>query len=105
LQAPKTPRKKSESKVMPVEIYLELWSSKMKVEDLVGTRVWMKSDQFRSFAGVISSVPAPVDLEDLDSAIAKSMFKVDLPSGEVIQVEGSNIVKIDHERYDQQRTA
>ncbi len=77
----------------------------MKVEDLVGARVWMKSDQFRSVAGVISSVPAPVDLEDLDSAIAKSMFKVDLPSGEVIQVEGSNIVKIDHERYDQQRTA
>ena len=80
---------------MLVDVSLE---KKMKTEDLVGTRVWMKSDQFRRVAGIMSSVPQPVELGDLESSVEKSIFKVELTSGEVIQVEGSDIDKIDHER-------
>ncbi len=67
----------------------------MNVEDLVGTRVWVKCERFRSLSGVISSVPRTVELDDLRSSITKSVFRVDLPSGDVIQVLGSDICKFD----------
>ncbi len=67
----------------------------MNVEDLVGTRVWVKCERFRSLSGIISSVPRTVKLDDLRSSITKSVFRVDLPSGDVIQVLGSDICKFD----------
>jgi hypothetical protein len=69
----------------------------MNVEDLVGIRVWVKRDQFRSVSGVISSVPKAVNRDDLQSAIMESIFCVDMPSGDSIQVPGSRIAKFDHE--------
>jgi hypothetical protein len=39
----------------------------MKVEELMGSKVWVKSDQFKSVPGVISSVDTSVDREDLKS--------------------------------------
>jgi hypothetical protein len=69
----------------------------MNVEDLVGIRVWMKRDQFRSVSGVISSVPNAVNRDDLQSSIMESTFRIDMPSGDTIQVSGSHISKFDHE--------
>jgi hypothetical protein len=43
----------------------------MKVPELVGTRVWIKCDQFRRISGVISSVLKPVSGDDLQSSIAE----------------------------------
>jgi hypothetical protein len=68
----------------------------MTVEDLVGVRVWMKTDQFRSVPGVISNVVKAVNADDLPSSIAGSIFKVDLPSGHVIDVPGSDLSTFDH---------
>jgi hypothetical protein len=69
----------------------------MNVEDLVGIRVWMKRDQFRSVSGIISSVPNAVNRDDLQSSIMESIFRIDMPSGDAIQVPGSHICEFDHE--------
>jgi hypothetical protein len=69
----------------------------MSVEDLVGVRVWMKRDQFRSVSGIISSVPKAINRDDLQSSIMESVFRIDMPSGDTIQVPGSHISKFDHE--------
>jgi len=68
----------------------------MKVLELVGTRVWIKCDQFRRISGVISSVLKPVSRDDLQSSIAESLFDIALPSGQVVQLLGAEICKVDH---------
>jgi hypothetical protein len=68
----------------------------MDVEDLIGSRVWVKRDQFRSVPGIISSVSKAVSRDDLKSSIMESVFRIDMPSGDVIQVPGSHISKFDH---------
>jgi hypothetical protein len=68
----------------------------MKVLELVGTRVWIRCDQFRRISGVISSVLKPVSRDDLQSSIAESLFDIVLPSGEVVQLLGAEICKVDH---------
>ena len=68
----------------------------MKVLELVGTRVWIKCDQFRKISGVISNVLMPVSRDDLQSSIAESLFDIVLPSGEVVQLLGAKICQVDH---------
>jgi hypothetical protein len=68
----------------------------MKVLELVGTRVWIKCDQFRTISGVISSVLKPASGDDLQSSIAESLFDIVLPSGQVVQLLGAVICKVDH---------
>jgi hypothetical protein len=68
----------------------------MKVLELIGTRVWIKCDQFRRISGVISSVLKPVSRDDLQSSIAESLFDIALPSGQVVQLLGAEICKVDH---------
>ena len=57
-----------------------LWGARMKVLELVGTRVWIRCDKFRRISGVISSVLKPVSRDDLQSSIAESLFDI-LPFG------------------------
>jgi hypothetical protein len=68
----------------------------MKVLELVGTRVWIRCDQFRRISGVISSVLKPASGDDLQSSIAQSLFDIVLPSGKVVQLHGAQICKVDH---------
>ena len=68
----------------------------MSVLELVGTRVWIRCDQFRKISGVISNVLKPVSRDDLQSSIAESLFDIVLPSGEVVQLLGAEICKVDH---------
>jgi hypothetical protein len=68
----------------------------MKVLELVGTRVWIKCDQFRRISGVISRVLKPASGDDLQSSIAESVFDIVLPSGQVVQLLGAAICKVDH---------
>jgi hypothetical protein len=58
--------------------------------------VWIKCDQFRRISGVISSVLKPVSRDDLQSSIAESLFDIALPSGQVVQLLGAEICKVDH---------
>jgi hypothetical protein len=68
----------------------------MKVLELVGTRVWIRCDQFRKISGVISSVLKPVSRDDLPSSIAESLFDIVLPSGKAVQLLGTELCKVDH---------
>jgi hypothetical protein len=68
----------------------------MKVLELVGTRVWIRCDQFRKVSGVIAGVLQPASHDDLQSSIAESLFDVALSSGEVVQLLGAQICKVDH---------
>jgi hypothetical protein len=68
----------------------------MSVLELVGTRVWIKYDRFRSISGVISRVLKPVSRDDLRSSIAESLFDIVLPSGEVVQLVGAKLCKVDY---------
>lgn len=68
----------------------------MKVLELVGTRVWIRSDPFRKISGIISSVLKPANCDDLQSSIAESLFNVVLHSGEAVQLLGSEICQVDH---------
>lgn len=69
----------------------------MTVEQLVGSRVWIKSEKFRSVPGIISSVERPVNLDDIKSSVAGSTFKISLTSGEIVEVPGSEIATVDLE--------
>ena len=68
----------------------------MKVLELVGTRVWIRCDQFRRISGVISGVLKPANSNDLQSSIAETLFDIVLPSGQVVQLLGAEICKVDH---------
>ena len=67
----------------------------MTVLELVGTRVWIRCDQFRRISGVISSVLNPASADDFQSSIAGSLFDIVLPSGKVVQLHGVHICKVD----------
>jgi hypothetical protein len=69
----------------------------MTVDELVGSRVWVKSERFRNVSGTISSVETPVDRDDIRSSVVESTFKVSLTSGEVIEVPGTKIATVDRE--------
>jgi hypothetical protein len=68
----------------------------MKVEELIGRTVWVKSDQFRSVPGKIQSVSIAVNLDDIKLSASQSTFRIEMPSRQVIEILGSDIVKIDH---------
>ncbi len=68
----------------------------MKVLELVGTRVWIRCDQFRRISGVICSVLKPASGDDLQSSIAETLFDIVLPSGKIVQLLGAEICKVDH---------
>ena len=65
-----------------------------EVEDLVGSKVWLKPRGLPETTGYISSVVKPVNLEDIQSSITMSTFRIDLPSGDVVETSGFNITGI-----------
>jgi hypothetical protein len=67
----------------------------MKVEELIGSKVWIKSDQFRSVPGTIVSTSNVVNLDDIKSAVSQSTFQIKMPSGDVLEILGSQISKIE----------
>jgi hypothetical protein len=68
----------------------------MKVEELIGSTVWIKSDQFRSVPGKVESITNAVNLDDIKSSVSQSTFRIEMPSGRVIEILGSSISKVDH---------
>ena len=67
----------------------------MKVEELIGSKVWIKSDQFRSVPGKIEGMSNADNLDDIKSSVSQSTFRVEMPSGNVIEILGSDISKIE----------
>jgi hypothetical protein len=68
----------------------------MKVEELIGSKVWIKIDQFRSVPGKIESMSNAVNLDDIKSSVSQSTFRIEMPSGNIIEILGSDISKIEH---------
>ena len=68
----------------------------MKVEELIGRKVWIKTDQFRSVPGKIVSTSNAINLDDIKSSVSQSTFKIEMLSGDVIEILGSNITKIEN---------
>jgi hypothetical protein len=68
----------------------------MKVEELIGRKVWIKVDRFRSVPGKIESMSNAVDLDDIKSSVSQSSFKIKMPSGNIVEILGSDISKIEH---------
>jgi hypothetical protein len=71
----------------------------MKVEELIGSKVWIKSDQFRSVPGRIESMSNAVNLDDIKASVSQSTFRIEMHSGVVIEVLGSYISKIENTGY------
>jgi hypothetical protein len=67
----------------------------MKVEELIGRKVWIKIDRFRSVPGKIESMSNAVDLDDIKSSVSQSRFKIMMPSGSIVEILGSDISKIE----------
>jgi hypothetical protein len=67
----------------------------MKVEELIGIKVWIKSDQFRSVPGTIVSTSNVVNLDDIKSAVSHGTFRIQMHSGDILEILGSNISKIE----------
>ena len=75
----------------------------MKVEELIGSNVWVKGGQFRSVSGKIKDISNSVNVEDIRSSVSQSTFRIEmLSSGEVIERPGSDLLKIDHAGYVQE---
>jgi hypothetical protein len=68
----------------------------MKVEELIGSKVWIKVDQFRSVPGKVEGISNAVSLDDIKSSVSQSTFRIEMPSGQVIEILGADISKIDH---------
>jgi hypothetical protein len=68
----------------------------MKVEELIGRKVWIKIDRFRSVPGKIESMSNAVDLDDITLSVSQSSFKIKMPSGNIVEILGSDISKIEH---------
>jgi hypothetical protein len=67
----------------------------MKVEELIGSKVWIKRDKFRSVPGKIESMSNAVNLDDIKSSVSQSTFRIEMPSGNVIEILGCDISKIE----------
>jgi hypothetical protein len=75
----------------------------MKVEELIGSNVWVKGDQFRSVSGKIKDISNSVNVDDIKSSVSQSTFRIEmLSSGDVIEMPGSDLLKIDHAGYVQE---
>jgi hypothetical protein len=77
----------------------------MKVEELRGRKVWVKRGQFRVVPGVIVNILRWVNLDDVNASMNASTFVVHMASGEVVEVTGCDVSKIDHLESDQTAVA
>ena len=74
-------------------IHARYYNREMRVQELVGAKV--RTEQF---SGYVASIPKTVDLGDIWSSISASVFRIDLPSGDVITTAGTNIIGIELSR-------
>jgi hypothetical protein len=71
----------------------------LKLEDLIGSQVWIKPRGLPEVSGYIIAVPRAVYLETIDSSISVSTFRIALASGDVVETSGFNIKRIQNAEY------
>jgi hypothetical protein len=72
----------------------------LKLEDLIGSKVWIKPRGLPEASGYITAIPKRVNLETIDLSITVSTFEVTLASGDVVETSGFNITVIENAEYD-----
>ena len=58
--------------------------------------MWIKIDRFRSVPGKIESMSKAVNLDDIQSSVSQSRFRIKMLSGNIVEILGSDISKIEH---------
>ena len=71
----------------------------MKVQDLIGAKVWVVQSGLAECGGYIVNVPKPVNLEDIELSVDASVFTILLESGDVVDTSGFNLLEIEHAGY------
>ena len=71
----------------------------MKVQDLVGAKVWIEQFGLPECVGYIVHVPKPVNLEDIELSVDASVFTILLESGDIVETSGFNLLEIEHAGY------
>jgi hypothetical protein len=75
----------------------------MQVEELIGSNVWVKGDQFQRVSGKIKDISNSVNADDIKSSVSQSTFRIEmLSSGDVIEMPGSDLLTIEHAGYVQE---
>jgi hypothetical protein len=57
----------------------------VEVEELIGSKVWVRTDQFGSVPGAIESMSYVLNLDDVKSSSTQGMFRIGMASGDVIE--------------------
>jgi hypothetical protein len=73
--------------------------TRWKLEDLIGSKVWIKPRGLPEVPGYITAVPKAVYLESIDSSVSVSTFEIALASGDVVETSGFNITRIQNAEY------
>jgi hypothetical protein len=71
----------------------------VKVQDLLGAKVWVEQPGLAEHVGYIAAVSEPVNLEDIKSSVDASMFRIVMESGDVVDTSGFNLLEIEHAGY------
>ncbi len=71
----------------------------MRVQDIVGAKVWVEQPGLAEHVGYVAAVSKPINLEDIESSVDASMFRIVLESGDVVDTSGFNLLEIEHAGY------
>jgi hypothetical protein len=71
----------------------------MQIQEIVGSKVYVKERFAGEHLGQIVSVPKGVELSDVEASVNGSIFLIALASGGFVETSGSNLTRIDHQGY------
>jgi hypothetical protein len=69
------------------------------VNDLIGSRVWVKENSCPEYNGVIAAVLDPHESEDIEQSVNLTQFAVQLSSGAVVTTIGARFSRISNAQY------
>jgi hypothetical protein len=71
----------------------------LQIQELVGSKVYVKQRFAGEHQGRILSVPMAVELSDVEASVNGSIFRIALASGDVVETSGFNLTYIGHAGY------
>jgi hypothetical protein len=71
----------------------------VRVQELIGSKVWAGECDGPGYIGTIASVPKPVEAATIEDAIKSSTFRVLLPTGYVVETPGVRISRIEYSDF------
>ncbi len=71
----------------------------MELQELVGSKVRIKERGGQEYSGRIAGVSEAVELDNIESSVNASTFRVEVDSGGIVETSGLNMTHIDHPGY------